>query len=120
MEILFANREATVRQIQGQLPDPPTAMAIRRMISILEEKGEVLRRKEGREMIYRPTQPRDEAGRDALRNVLQTFFSGSLESAVAAQLEDPDDELSVEDLDRLRHLIDAARQDSSDDNNSQT
>ena len=111
MEILFADEEATVRQIQEQLPEAPTAMAIRRMISILEEKGEVLRRKGGREMIYRPAQPRDEAGRDALRNVLQTFFRGSLESAVAAHLQDPSDDLSAEDLDRLRHLIDTARQD---------
>ncbi len=109
MEILFAQGEATVREIQQQLPEPPTVMAIRRMVSILEEKGEVLRRKAGREMVYRPAEAREKAGVSALRGVLRTFFGGSLESAVAAHLEQPEETLSGADLARLRGLIDAAR-----------
>ena len=108
MEILFAspNGEATVRQIQDGLPDPPTPMAIRRLLSILVEKGHLARRKQGREVIYRPKDERQSAGRAAFRKVLDTFFGGSLESAVAAHFDDPSDQPDAQQLLKLRALID--------------
>ena len=50
MDVVFAREEATVRQIQAELPDPPTDMAVRRLLQILEEKGHLRRRMEGREV----------------------------------------------------------------------
>ena len=44
MEILFARSEATVTQVTHELPDPPTPMAVRRLLHILVEKGHVKRR----------------------------------------------------------------------------
>jgi predicted transcriptional regulator len=41
MDILYAAGEATVRFVQARLPRPPTDMAVRRMLQILEEKGEL-------------------------------------------------------------------------------
>jgi hypothetical protein len=41
--------------------------------------------------------------------VLQTFFDGSLEKAVAAHLADPSSGLSPEELERLAALIRQAR-----------
>src|SRR5262245_55981144 len=52
MDIIFARGEATVRQIQAELPDPPTDMAVRRMLHILEEKSHLRRRQQGREVVY--------------------------------------------------------------------
>jgi hypothetical protein len=49
------------------------------------------------------------ASRSALRNVLETFFEGSTEKAVAALLDLSRDELSDEDLERLSRLIGEAR-----------
>lgn len=49
MDIVFASGEASVLQIQDHLPEAPSGMAIRRMLSILEEKGHLKRRQEGRE-----------------------------------------------------------------------
>lgn len=108
MEILFARGEATVLQVQAELPDPPSPMAIRRMLSIMEEKGHLARRKEGREMVYRAKHERKNAGREAFRRVLDTFFSGSLESAVAAHFEDLPDQPDARQLLALRELIEAA------------
>ena len=51
MDALFASGEATVVQITAQIPDPPTTMAVRRMLHILEEKGLLARRQEGREVV---------------------------------------------------------------------
>ena len=39
MNIVFSQQGATVREICEQLPDPPTPMAVRRMLAILLEKG---------------------------------------------------------------------------------
>ena len=39
MDVVYALGSGTVRQIQAQLPDPPTDMAVRRMLHILEDAG---------------------------------------------------------------------------------
>ena len=86
MDILFTRGEATVNQIAESLPDPPTPMAVRRMMHILEEKGHLRRRESGREVVYAPKEAKEKAGRSAFEKVLETFFGGSLEEALAAHL----------------------------------
>jgi len=110
MDSLFARRKATVNEVRDDLPDPPTDKAVRRMLEILEEKGFVKRRKEGRGYVYRPTQSRKRAGEKALRHVLETFFEGALDQAFAVHLGSNEAELSEEQLDRLQQLIKEARQ----------
>ena len=109
MDIAFARGEATVNQICEALPDPPTPMAVRRMMHILEEKGHLKRRGEGREVVYVPRETRDKAGRTALQRVLETFFGGSLEQALSAHLLSRKTEVTDEERDRLVKLIDEAR-----------
>jgi predicted transcriptional regulator len=109
MDILFASGEATVLEIQEKLPDPPTPMAIRRMVQILEEKSQVQRRKQGREFVYMPKQARSRAGSSALSHVIETFFGGSMEDALAAHLGRSDSEFSQEELSRMSALIEVAR-----------
>jgi predicted transcriptional regulator len=109
MDIAFARGEATVNQICEALPDPPTPMAVRRMMHILEEKGHLKRRGQGREVVYVPRETRDKAGRTALQRVLETFFAGSLEQALSAHLLSRKTEVTAEERDRLVKLIDEAR-----------
>ena len=52
---------------------------------------------------------RDKAKRSALRHLLQTFFEGSTEQAVATLLDVSSAKLSDADLDRLAELIEKAR-----------
>jgi len=110
MNIIYALGEASAIQVLGALPDPPSRTAVRTMLRILEEKGELKHRKEGREFIYQPTKPRASAGRSALRRVLHTFFDGSLEKAVAIHLLDPKSRLTAEELESLADLIRQARE----------
>jgi predicted transcriptional regulator len=110
MDILYASGEASVLEIQSALPEAPTPMAVRRMLQILEEKGTIVRRKEGREFIYRPKQARKRAGSKALKHVLETFFEGSLEQALAAHLSDGEAKMSAEEVSRLMRLIEQERQ----------
>ena len=79
------------------------------LLKVLENKGHVRHVVEGTRYVYLPTLTRDRAGRPALANVLETFFDGSAEKAVAALLDLSRAELSDHDLARLSQLIDEAR-----------
>ena len=110
MDAVFALSEATVNQVVEAIPSPPTAMAVRRMMHILEEKGHLRRRVSGREVIYAPRQAKVKAGRRAFDQVLETFFGGSLEEALAAHLHSRQDQVSAEERQRLIALIEQAKQ----------
>lgn len=109
MDAVFALGEATVNQVVEAISDAPTAMAVRRMMHILEEKGHLKRREKGREVIYSPREARVKAGRSALQNVLETFFGGSLEEALAAHLHSRKDKVTDEERARLIALIEQAK-----------
>ena len=84
MDIVYTLGKASVTEVLGHLPDPPTRMSVRTTMRILEEKGHLKHTKRSREFIYQPTRRRRRVGQSALRRVLETFFDGSLEQAVAA------------------------------------
>ena len=109
MNALFRLGPASVKEIAVAIPEPPTNTAIRTLLRILEEKGHVQRKRDGRRHLYRPTTSRARAARAALSSVLATFFDGSLGDAVAAHIADPSSEIEGEELARLRELIDEAR-----------
>ena len=83
--------------------------AVRALLAILVQKGHLKHRSEKGRYIYVPTRRRAQVGRSALRRVLDTFFEGSLEKAVAAFLQGSDANLSEEELQRLGQLIQQAR-----------
>jgi predicted transcriptional regulator len=108
MEIIYARGEASAAQVLEDLPDPPSYSAVRALLAILEQKGQLKHRSEQGRYIYAPTRRRAKAGRSALVRVLETFYEGSLEKAVAALLTS-DSRLSAEELARLSELIEQAR-----------
>ena len=110
MDAVFALGEATVNQVVETIPSPPTTMAVRRMMHILEEKGHLRRRESGREVVYLPRQTKGKAGRLAFEQVLETFFGGSLEEALAAHLHSRKDQVSADERQRLIALIKQAQQ----------
>ena len=109
LDAVFSFGEASANQVLNAISDPPSRTAVRTHLRILVDKGHLKQRLVGREMVYKPTKPRKRAGQSALRRVVDTFFDGSLESAVAAHLTDADSDLSDEELKRLAALIRAAR-----------
>jgi BlaI family penicillinase repressor len=64
---------------------------------------------DGRTYVYRPSRPRERAGSGALRRVLDVFFGGSLEQAVAAHLGESAADLDEAELKRVASLIQQAR-----------
>jgi predicted transcriptional regulator len=110
IEVVYAKGEATATDVLAHMPEPPTRTAVRTFLRILEEKGHLKHTKRGREFVYQPTRRRERAGQSALLRVVQTFFEGSLEKAVAAHLADPGADVSPKELQRLSALIRQAKQ----------
>ena len=108
MDVVFQLGEASAADVHARMPDPPTYTAVRTMMRLLEDKGLVQHRQEGRKYIYTPCRSPRSEGRSALNRVLDVFFGGSLEDAVAAHLSDPNMQLDPDDLQRLRTVIDDA------------
>jgi predicted transcriptional regulator len=109
MNVVYRLGRATVGDVLANLEDPPSYSAVRTMLRYLESKGYLRHDAEGRSFVYIPVVRQATAQRSALRELVRTFFGGSKARAVAALLEIPDN-LSDQDLDRLRHAIAIARQ----------
>ena len=109
MDIVFTKAEATLSQILDDMHEPPTRPALRSILTILETKGHLKHRQEGREFIYQPVHSREKVGQSTLSRVIGTFFGGSLKQAVAAYLSDPKTSLKEEEIVELQAFIDQAR-----------
>ena len=113
MDIVYLLKEATTNQVLQNMADPPSRNAVRTFLKILEDKGHLTHRKEGKEYVFKPIRARKRQGKSALRAVLDTFFDGSLEDAVAHHLSDRSTKLTDEELARLSKLINGARKKGS-------
>ena len=102
---------ATAAQIRERMAEPPTYSAVRSVLRILVQKGHLTSEPDGSRYLYSPTVPASQARRSAMRQVIRTFFGGSVESAVATLLDLEDANLTPEERVRLRALIDQASQD---------
>ena len=109
MDLVFARGEATLTQVLEGMESPPTRPALRSILTILEGKGHLKHRQEGREFIYQPVHSRAEVGQSTLSRVIGTFFGGSLTQALAAYLSHPQTQLSEEEVTELRRFLDQAK-----------
>lgn len=109
MDVLYRMGKATAAEVHAALPDPPSYSAVRATLRILEEKQHVRHEEKDLRYVFVPVVPREKARRSAVRHLLETFFDGSAEQAVAALLHASAGDLSPEDFDRLQKLIDKAR-----------
>jgi predicted transcriptional regulator len=79
------------------------------MLRVLEEKGHVKHQTEGLKYVFVPMVTREKAKRGAVKHLMDTFFNGSVEHAMAALLDVSSTRLTSEELDRMAQLIDRAR-----------
>lgn len=114
MKLLWVRGESAVAELVRALPDemPLAYTTILTTIRILEQKGYVEHRQEGRAFLYRPCVAEHEASRHEVRHVLKRFFGNSREQLMLSLL--GDEELSAEELRRLKEAIAKAPEDSAD------
>ena len=112
VEAVYRRGEASVAEVRAELADPPSYSAVRAMLGLLVEKRVLKYRREGKRYLYRPATPKEKARKSALRNLLATFFGGRASDAMAALLEVSAGKLTDEELDRMRTLIEEAREEN--------
>lgn len=112
MKILWRRGESAVTDLVADLPqDEPLAYnSVLTTIRILEQKGYVTHRQEGRAFVYQPSIAEEEASRSEVRHVLSRFFGNSRERLLLSLLDDED--LSPHELQRLREAIAQAAPDT--------
>ena len=113
MDLLFQRGRATAADVQRELQDAPSYSAVRALLRILEEKGHVRHEQDGPRYVYVPRHALQSARRSALRHVVQTFFEGSAEQAMAALIDGSGRALSDDELRRMGELIERARKEGA-------
>jgi predicted transcriptional regulator len=109
MDALHVLGRATAHEVRERLPDPPSYSATRALLAVLERKGHIKHAQEGPRYVYFPSVSKEQAGRRAVAHLLDVFFGGSAERAVAALLDAGAKNLSNAELDRLQAQIAAAK-----------
>ena len=113
MDILFRRGRATAAEVMEELPGEPSYSTVRTQLRVLEDKGHVRHEDDGVRFIYMPALTRQTARKSALRHLVDTFFDGSPEHAVAALLGGEGSKLSDEQLQRIAAMIAKARKEGA-------
>ena len=114
MDILFRRGRATAAGVMEELPGDPSYSTVRTQLRVLEEKGHVRHQLDGVRFVYMPVLARQAARKSALRHLVDTFFDGSSEQAVAALLGGEGARLTDEQLDRIAAMIAKARKEGGE------
>ena len=113
MRILWMRGESAVADIAAAAADesPLAYTSVLTTVRILEQKGYVTHRQQGRAFLYSPCVAEDDASRSEIRHVLERFFGNSRERLVLSLL--GDDELTPAELKRLKERIATAPEDET-------
>jgi predicted transcriptional regulator len=112
MKMLWARGESAVSDLVAVMPEGETLAytSVLTTVRILEQKGYVRHRQEGRAFLYSTCVEEQEASRSEVRHMMQRFFGNSRERLLLSLL--GDDELDPEELRRLKEAIASAADDS--------
>ena len=115
MKILWRRGESAVNDLVAAMPDGETLAynSVLTTIRILEQKGYVEHRQEGRAFVYRPCVAEDEASRSEVRHLMGRFFGNSRERLLLSLL--GEDEISPQELQRLKDAIRETAPDSEEE-----
>jgi predicted transcriptional regulator len=105
MKILWRRGESAVTDLVAAMPDgePLAYNSVLTTIRILEQKGYVEHRQAGRAFVYIPCVAEEEASRSEVKHLMSRFFGNSRERLLLSLL--GDDEISAEELRRLKEAI---------------
>src|ERR1700724_738381 len=87
MDVIYRRGRASVTEVLTDLTDPAGYSAVRGMLGLLEDIGYLRREQKGLKYVSLPADDTLQVRANALKHMVQTFFGGSPEQAVAALLE---------------------------------
>lgn len=120
MRVLWERGPSTVNDVVDVLPagESVAYSTVLTTMRILEQKGYVRHDQEGRAFVYEALVEPREAGRSAIRFILDRFFDNSPELLLANIL--ADENIDMEDLEEIRKLVGEADTDDQGAENQNT
>lgn len=103
MRVLWTRGESAVAELVEHIDESLAYTSVLTTIRVLETKGYVTHRQEGRAFLYSPAVAEQDASRSEVRHLLDRFFSSSREKLLLSLLGDA--EIDPEELRRLKQAI---------------
>jgi predicted transcriptional regulator len=109
MKVVWSRRSATVRDVYEELRARRgiAYTTVMTMMNILERKGHLKKRAEGRSFLYRPARPKRQVVGAMVREFLDRVFGGSAEPLLVQLVQDR--RLTERDLAELARRVRKAR-----------
>lgn len=105
MQILWQLKEAIVKDIIEQIPDPkPAYNTVSTVVRVLEGKGFIDHKAYGNSHVYYPLITDDQYKKFTFDKMMKNYFSNSYQSLVSFIVDEK--KLGVKELDELTSLID--------------
>lgn len=82
MNLIYKAERPTASDLHTEMADPPSYSAVRAHLATLITKGHLNRELVKGRHVYTPSVPREDAGREALQRVVDSFFGGSSQRAI--------------------------------------
>lgn len=115
MKVVWQMGEATVKEIQQRLPGYPHYNSVLTIIRVLERKGRLVHRVEGKTHFYRAGESKEKSRTRLLRQLIDQVFGGSAASVVLNLVKAGD--LTPKDIDLIRSKIAGTTEEKKDDGN---
>jgi predicted transcriptional regulator len=112
IDLLYQHESLTAVELENLLPGRPNNSTVRSHLRVLEERGLVSHKEDGSRFVFFATNPRPQAAKTAIQKLVDTFFAGSAEAAVAALLSSRDQNLSQIELERIAEMIEVAKREA--------
>ena len=109
MDIVYELGEASAKDMEAHLANPPGYSAIRATMNKLETKGFLAHRERDLKYVYYPLIDHQQARESAIQRLLKTFFEGSAAQAMSTLLDLNKDSVTEKELDELNKLLDKAK-----------
>jgi len=109
MKAVWARGDATVRDVYEALLERRQIAytTVMTMMNVLEKKGHLRKKEEGRSFVYRPTRPQRQVVGSMVREFVERVFAGDAAPLLAHLVEN--EKLTSEELDALARRIEEKR-----------
>ncbi len=113
LQTIKSKGEASVKDVYQALDQTVSYTTVMTVMARLAEKGDLLRRKEGRHYLYQIPQTSKSSSLGLVERLKQRLFGGR-SLAMIRYLIDSSEDLTEEDLNEMRNLIQKAKHQRSD------
>ena len=104
MQMIWDQEDTTVSHLIKKMKDPkPPHSSVSSIVRILEKKGFVNHRQEGRSFVYFPIVVKSDYSRFSIRRLVSNYFEGSMNELVSFLVKEND--LTLSELEQIKEQL---------------